>query len=44
MMDDTGMVGNIAFVEREDGVLRVGIGDVLGGINDGKGECGQDDK
>lgn len=41
MMDGTAVVGNIAFVER---LLGRGINDVLGAIDDGKGECAQDDK
>lgn len=44
MMDGTAVVRNIGFVEREEGVLRRGINDVLGAIDDGKGECAQDDK
>ena len=43
MVDGTVVVRNIALLEREE-VLRLGINDVLGAINDGKGECAQDDK
>jgi hypothetical protein len=44
MMDGTAVEGNIALVEREVGVLRLGINDVPGAIDNGKGECAQDDK
>jgi len=44
MMDGTAVVRDIGLVEREEGVLRRGINDVLGAVNDGKGECAQDDK
>jgi len=44
MMFGTAVVRDISLVEREDGVLMLGINDVLGAINDGKGKCAQDDK
>jgi hypothetical protein len=44
MVDGMVVVRNIALLEREKGVLMLGINDVLGAINDGKGECAQDDE
>jgi hypothetical protein len=41
-VDGTAVVRNIALLEGEE-VLRLGI-NVLCAINDGKGECAQDDK